>query len=107
MGEGYITLKQQATAEGVTGCDLSIPYLAFYGDWDQAPVIDIGYYWQKLQGEPNFRQPVSELRRQHALRNGQLFMCSAETPMRRSWPTIQSTIRSLPCARTAIMTRST
>lgn len=52
--EGYITLKQQATAEGVTGCDLSIPYLAFYGDWDQAPVIDIGYYWQKLQGEPNW-----------------------------------------------------
>ena len=52
--EGYITLKQQTTAEGVTGCDLSIPYLAFYGDWDQAPVIDIGYYWQKLQGEPNW-----------------------------------------------------
>ena len=52
--EGYITLKQQATAEGVTGCDLSIPYLAFYGDWDQAPVIDVGYYWQKLQGEPNW-----------------------------------------------------
>lgn len=52
--EGYITLKQQATAEGVTGCNLSIPYLAFYGDWDQAPVIDIGYYWQKLQGEPNW-----------------------------------------------------
>lgn len=52
--EGYITLKQQATAEGVTGCDLSIPHLAFYGDWDQAPVIDIGYYWQKLQGEPNW-----------------------------------------------------
>lgn len=52
--EGYVTLKQQTTAEGVTGCDLSIPYLAFYGDWDQAPVIDIGYYWQKLQGEPNW-----------------------------------------------------
>ena len=52
--EGYITLKQQTTAEGVTGCNLSIPYLAFYGDWDQAPVIDIGYYWQKLQGEPNW-----------------------------------------------------
>lgn len=52
--EGYITLTQQTTAEGVTGCDLSIPYLAFYGDWDQAPVIDIGYYWQKLQGEPNW-----------------------------------------------------
>lgn len=52
--EGYITLTQQTTAEGVTGCNLSIPYLAFYGDWDQAPVIDIGYYWQKLQGEPNW-----------------------------------------------------
>ena len=47
--EGYITLTQQTTAEGVTGCDL-----AFYGDWDRAPVIDIGYYGQKLQGEPNW-----------------------------------------------------
>ncbi len=34
--EGYITLTD-ADAEGV---DLSIPYLAFYGDWLQAPVFD-------------------------------------------------------------------
>jgi uncharacterized protein YjdB/subtilisin family serine protease len=27
------------------GVDLSMPYLAFYGSWDSAPVIDNGYYW--------------------------------------------------------------
>lgn len=26
--------------------DLSLPYLAFYGDWDDAPIIDSGDYWE-------------------------------------------------------------
>lgn len=52
--EGYVTLVQQATQEGVTGCDLSIPYLAFYGNWGQAPVIDTGYYWELLAGEASW-----------------------------------------------------
>ncbi len=33
--EGYVTLEDQG--EGV---DLSIPYLAFYGDWTDAPIFD-------------------------------------------------------------------
>ncbi|MCD8119129.1 MAG: S8 family serine peptidase [Lachnospiraceae bacterium] len=39
--EGYTIL----TALG-SGVDLSIPYLAFYGSWTQAPMIDGGFYYQ-------------------------------------------------------------
>ncbi len=37
--EGYVTL----TAEG-EGVDLSVPYLAFYGDWTDAPIFDSTTY---------------------------------------------------------------
>ncbi|MBR5570214.1 MAG: leucine-rich repeat protein [Oscillospiraceae bacterium] len=38
--EGFITLK----AESGTKVDLSIPYLAFFGDWTVAPLFDLTYY---------------------------------------------------------------
>ncbi len=38
--EGFVTLKD--TAEN--GIDLSVPYLAYYGDWSVAPIFDIDYY---------------------------------------------------------------
>ncbi len=38
--EGYITLNATAGTE----IDLSVPYLAFYGDWTQAPLFDLEYY---------------------------------------------------------------
>jgi hypothetical protein len=38
--EGYITL----TAESGTDVDLNVPYLAFYGDWNKAPIFDMEYY---------------------------------------------------------------
>ncbi len=38
--EGFVTLT---AAEG-TEVDLNAPYLAFYGDWTQAPLFDIDYY---------------------------------------------------------------
>ena len=38
--EGFITL----TASKGTDIDLSVPYLAFYGDWTQAPLFDLDYY---------------------------------------------------------------
>ncbi len=38
--EGFITL----TATEGTEIDLSVPYLAFYGDWTQAPIFDKEYY---------------------------------------------------------------
>lgn len=37
--EGFITLTSQD--EGV---DLNVPYLAFFGDWSEAPIFDIDYY---------------------------------------------------------------
>ena len=38
--EGFITL----TATAGTEVDLSVPYLAFYGDWTKAPIFDKEYY---------------------------------------------------------------
>ena len=38
--EGYITL----TATAGTEVNLSVPYLAFYGDWTLAPMFDLEYY---------------------------------------------------------------
>ena len=38
--EGFITL----TAEKGTDIDMSVPYLAFYGDWTKAPLFDLDYY---------------------------------------------------------------
>lgn len=40
--EGYTFLDACA----LDGVDLSLPYMAFYGDWTQAPILDSGYYWQ-------------------------------------------------------------
>ena len=38
--EGFITL----TATEGTSIDLNVPYLAFYGDWTDAPLFDLDYY---------------------------------------------------------------
>ena len=38
--EGYITLE----AKSGTKVDMSVPYLAFYGDWTVAPLFDLDYY---------------------------------------------------------------
>ena len=38
--EGYITL----TADKGTAVDLNVPYLAFFGDWTQAPMFDLTYF---------------------------------------------------------------
>lgn len=38
--EGFVTL----TAKSGTDVDLSVPYLAFYGDWTQAPLFDLDYF---------------------------------------------------------------
>ena len=38
--EGFVTLE----ATSGTEIDMSIPYLAFYGDWTQAPMFDKDYY---------------------------------------------------------------
>lgn len=38
--EGFVNLT--ATSDG--SVDLSVPYLAFYGDWTQAPLFDLDYF---------------------------------------------------------------
>ena len=38
--EGFITLTPTAGTE----VDMSVPYLAFYGDWNEAPIFDKDYY---------------------------------------------------------------
>ncbi len=38
--EGFVTLG----AEGEDGIDLNVPFLAFYGDWTQAPIFDKTFY---------------------------------------------------------------
>ena len=42
---GYVEGYTMLTALHTEGVDLSLPYLAFYGDWAEAPVLDDGYYW--------------------------------------------------------------
>ena len=37
--------------EAVDGVDLSLPYLGFFGDWDAAPVLDDGFYWDLLDAQ--------------------------------------------------------
>ena len=50
--EGFVTLKQVAADGGKleAAIDLGIPYLAFYGDWTKAPIIDSTDYWDTLDG---------------------------------------------------------
>ncbi len=38
--EGFVSLKASAGSD----IDLNVPYLAFYGDWDKAPLFDLEYY---------------------------------------------------------------
>ncbi len=38
--EGFITLKAEAEKQ----VSLNVPYLAFYGDWSKAPMLDLDYY---------------------------------------------------------------
>ena len=52
--EGFVELKQLANEEGVIGANLNVPYLAFYGNWSKAPIIDTGYYWESYNGLPSW-----------------------------------------------------
>ena len=38
--EGFVTLDAVSESE----VDLNVPYLAFYGDWTQAPIFDLDYF---------------------------------------------------------------
>ena len=51
--EGWAVLKA-ANADGsakTDGIDLNAPFLAFYGDWTKAPIIDSGFWWDTFVTE--------------------------------------------------------
>ena len=50
--EGFVTL----TPESDTQPTLSIPYMGFYGDWTQAPIVDATDYGDMLNGEAEWSQ---------------------------------------------------
>ena len=47
--EGYLTFDN--TAEN--GVDLNAPFLAFYGDWGEAPIFDLDYYEVETEAHNN------------------------------------------------------
>ena len=56
--EGFVTLTQVA-ADGSSltdPIDLGLPFLAFYGDWTKAPIMDSTDYWETLDGSASQAQ---------------------------------------------------
>ena len=56
--EGFVTLTQVA-ADGsalTDPIDLGLPFLAFYGDWTKAPIMDSTDYWETLDGSASQSQ---------------------------------------------------
>ena len=56
--DGFVTLKQ-VDADGKElpdAIDLSVPFLAFYGDWTKAPIMESDTYWDHLDGSASEAQ---------------------------------------------------
>ena len=45
---GYVEGFTSLTALHDGGVDLGLPYMGFYGDWSEAPILDEGSYWDYL-----------------------------------------------------------
>ena len=56
--EGWVTLKQVDASGAALAdpIDLVVPFLAFYGDWTKAPIMDSTDYWETLDGSANEAQ---------------------------------------------------
>ena len=62
--------------EAVNGVDLSLPYLGFFGDWNAAPMLDDGFYWEMMtqeaeeegteEGQPEETEPAPVVGNQYA-----------------------------------------
>ncbi len=48
--EGYVWAKEMVGSDGAEGDVLSIPVLAYYGDWSEPPMFDIGTYASLVSG---------------------------------------------------------
>ena len=55
--EGYVYAKNTAGS----GVDLNLPFLGFYGDWTEAPIMDEGFWYQNdFWGVPNNTPTVNQ-----------------------------------------------
>ena len=59
--EGWAVLEAVHAdgSETEDGIALHAPFLAFYGDWTEAPIIDAGFYYHELDGETSQAQTYS------------------------------------------------
>ena len=55
---GYVEGFTFLTALNTNGVDLSLPYLGFYGNWNDAPVLDDGSYWDMYAADYDETQVV-------------------------------------------------
>ena len=56
--DGFVTLAE-VDADGKElpdAIDLSVPFLAFYGDWTKAPIMESDTYWEHLDGSASEAQ---------------------------------------------------
>ena len=54
--EAFVNAKALADEEGVVGASHSIPVLAYYGSWTDAPMFDVGSYME-YSGNAEYRTP--------------------------------------------------
>ena len=56
--DGFVTLTQvdKDGGELADSIDLGVPFLAFYGDWTVAPIMDSTDYWETLDGSSSKAQ---------------------------------------------------
>ena len=48
---GYVEGFTFLDAQSAGGVDLSLPYMGFYGSWDEPDILDDGFYWEFLSAE--------------------------------------------------------
>ena len=55
---GYVEGFALLNALNADGISLSLPYMGFYGDWNDAPVLDTGFFWDFYAEDYDETMPV-------------------------------------------------
>ena len=63
--EGFVTLTPEFEVQPV----LSLPYMGFYGDWTEAPIVDAGDYSDLLNGKDSWAQAYVNTAATNSLEN--------------------------------------
>ena len=63
--EGFVTLTPASDVQPM----LSIPYMGFYGDWTEAPIVDAGDYSDVLNGKDSWAQAYVNTAASNSLEN--------------------------------------